>query len=69
VSLLGGQKRPLREAVNLTPGLPRRPQGFGDARAVGYLLRKLPTEPSVLQSAKLTGAGDLKSALTSDVEM
>lgn len=68
--------RPLYEVVTLTPGLPWRTQDVGDTRAMVYLSRKAanrewnsPKERSVLQSTKLTGVGDLKSVLTSDMEM
>ena len=40
VSLPGGQKRPLCEAVKLKYALPWRPQDAGDARVMGYLQRK-----------------------------
>lgn len=51
------------------------PQEVRDARAVRYLLRKVVTREwnqpkrKVLQSTKVTGVGDLKSILTSDMEM
>ena len=40
MSLNGGLDRLLREAVKLNPGLSWRPQEDGDARAIGYLLKK-----------------------------
>jgi hypothetical protein len=58
--------------VKVMPGLPWRPQDERDARAMGYLSRKLLTgsgtslrERSVLQTTKLKGVGYLKSPLTS----
>lgn len=40
VSLHKAQERLLCEAVNVKPGLHWRTQDFGDARVLGYLLRK-----------------------------
>ncbi|MGE9641895.1 hypothetical protein ACQP3J_33175, partial [Escherichia coli] len=40
VSLHGGPERPLCEAVKVKSGLPWRPQDVGDARVIGYLLRR-----------------------------
>jgi hypothetical protein len=33
-------QKPFHEAVKVKPVLPWRPQGVGDAKVVGYLLRK-----------------------------
>ena len=41
VSLHGGPERLLCEAVVVKPGLPWRSQDVGDARAVGFMLRKV----------------------------
>ena len=55
-------------------GEPWRPQDIGDGRVVGYLPRSANNrvgqaqERGVLQSTKLKGVGDLKSALTSDTK-
>jgi hypothetical protein len=75
VSLHGGPEWPLCETVKVRPGLPWQPQEVRDARVIGYLLRRAansgtsPRERSVLQSTKLKGVGDLRSALTSVMEM
>ena len=76
MSLNRGLERPLWEAGKIRPGLPWRSQDGGDARAVGSLPRRAadrsgtsPRERSVLQSTKLKGVGDLRSILTSDMEM
>ena len=70
VSLQEGSESPLHEAVKVKPGLCWRPQDVRDAK------KKLqtecgtsPRERSVLQSTKLEGVGDMKSPLTSDIEM
>ena len=62
--------------MKVKPGLPWRPQDVGDARTVGYLLRKTANrewtslrERSVLQSTKMKEVGDLKIILTLDMEM
>ena len=64
------------KAVKLKPGLPWRTQGVRDVRVMGYLPRRAanrewtrPRERSILKSAKLNGVGDLRSALTSGMEM
>lgn len=69
VSLRGGPERPSCEAVKVEPGLPWRTQDVGNARVAGDLPRKAANWEwnssrgrSVLQSTKLEGAGDLKSA-------
>ena len=64
-----------QEAVTLK--LPWRPQDVQDARTMCYLLRKAASrdgtrsgERSLLQSTKMKKrVGDLKTALTSDMEM
>ena len=40
VSLHGGPERPLHKAVRSKSILPWRPQDIGDARVIGFLLRK-----------------------------
>ena len=74
MSLNGDLERPLHKAVKLKPGWPWRPQDIGDARPMGYLLRKTANREwnqhkrrGVLQSTKLKGVGDLKSILTPDM--
>ena len=64
------------ETVEVKHVLPWRPQEVGNGRIMGYLLRKptdwcrtSPRERRVLQLTKLKGAGDLRSALTSDLEV
>lgn len=76
VSLHGGLERPLHEAVKLKPGLPQKSQDVGDARAMGYRPRRAANRvwnqakrAASLQSTELKGIGDLKSPLTSDMEM
>ena len=75
VYLGGGLERPVCEVVKMKPGWPWRPQDVGNARAMGYLPRKVANrewnEPqrSMLHSTKMKGVGDLKRVLTSDVEM
>ena len=48
VSLNGDLERPLCEAMKVKSRLPWRPQNVGDARAVGYLPKKVANrvEPS-----------------------
>ena len=62
--------------MKLKPGLPWRSQDVGDARVMGCLLRKAdnrewnqPKRKKWLRSTKLSRVGDLKRALTSDMEM
>lgn len=61
--------------VKAKPGLCWRLQDIGNARIIGYLLRKAvdhmepDAERSMFQSTKLKGVGELKSALTSHEEM
>jgi hypothetical protein len=40
MSLHGGQRKPLGEAVKVKPGLLWKPQDVEDARSLGYLPRK-----------------------------
>ena len=65
----GGPNCSLHEAVKGKPGLPWRPQGVGDAMPRKAHIRTTAGESGVLQSAKLKGVGDLKSILTSGMEM
>jgi hypothetical protein len=47
-----------------------KPQNVKDARALGYLLGKLPRRKKFVAVNKdEKGVGDLKTALTSDIEM
>ena len=73
VSQPGGLERPLYETVKVKPGLPWRLQDVGDARVMGGELLTgsgtSPRERSVLYPTKMSRVGDLKSALTSDMEM
>ena len=70
------QETTLCEAVKVKPRLPWRPQDVRDARDLDTFQGKLlagsgtsPRERNVLQSTKLKGVGDLKSILTSDMEI
>ena len=74
VSLNGGPKRPLHEAMKVKSGLPWRPQDVEIPELYstywGELLTASGTSPgerSVLQSTNLNGVGNLKSTLTSDM--
>jgi hypothetical protein len=76
VSLHGGPVGPLCEAMKVEPGLSWRPQDIGIARVVGYLPRRAASwewnQPKRKKCAAVNKAervGDLKSILTSDMEI
>ena len=60
VSLTRDTERPLCKTAKMNCGLPWRPQDVGDARAMGFLLRRTisPRERRMLQSTKLKGVRD-----------
>jgi hypothetical protein len=72
---MGGSQILKQETITLK--LPWRPQDVRDARAMGYLLRKAATrkwnqprkKKFVAVNKDEKGVGDLKTALTSDMEM
>ena len=54
VALNGGLERPFCEAVKVKPELPWRSQDAGDARIVGYILKKnLLTEMKPVQEKEV----------------
>ena len=76
VSLHGGPERPLSEAVKVKSGLCWRPQDVGAEMPVswdtcqGELLSECrPVQEEEVHSTKQKGLGDLKSALTLDMEV
>lgn len=77
VSRYRGPERPLPEAVGMEPDFTGCPKMLGMLESLGCLPRRavdrewdqLKRETRVYQSTKLKGVRDLKSALTSDMEM
>ena len=76
VSVHGDLERTLREVIKLKPELPWRPQGAGDARVMGYLLKEAangegdqPKRKKCVAVNKAERIGDLKSVLTSDMDV
>ena len=73
VSLQGGLKTPLCEAVKVKPGLPWRCQDVRDARVMESLLRRAANrewnQPKTKKSTKQKGVGGLKNISTSKMEV
>ena len=76
VSVHGDLERTLREVIKLKPELPWRPQGAGDARVMGYLLKEAangegdqPKRKKCVAVNKAERIGDLKSVLTLDMDV
>ena len=76
--LHGGSEKLFHEAVMVKPGLLWRLQDVEDARVMRFLPSKAAEQVwsqlkrekcSVLKSTKLKGSGDLKSPLTSHMEI